>query len=104
MIAKIVSRNISVAIYDYNPKGLEKDRNKKYELLRRIVMSPIEETRKCLDCKKCIYYDTKMSSNLASTEDVVKRIDSILEKNSKIIDIENNKNSINNKTGNNYGR
>ena len=104
MLAKIINKNISAAIYDYNPKGLEKDKNKKYDLLRRIVMSPIHETRKCLDCGKCIYHDMKPKSNLASTEEVIKRIDNILEENNKVIDIENKTNDTNNKTGNSYGR
>ena len=92
MIAKIVSKNMSVVIYDYNPNGLEKDKNKKYDVLRRIVMNPVKETRKCLECEKCYYYDKRIRSSIASTEDIVKGIDNILEKNGIFIDIENNKN------------
>lgn len=104
MISKIVSRNISVVIYDYNPKGLEKDKNKKVELLRRIVMSPIEENRTCLECEKCIYNDTRMKSSIASTEEIVRGIDSILENKYRIIDIEKNTSSFNNEVSNNNGR
>ena len=60
MIGKIVGKNMSVVIYDYNPNGLEKDKNKKYDVLRRIVMNPVRETRKCLECEKCYYYDKRI--------------------------------------------
>lgn len=90
MIGKIVGKNMSVVIYDYNPNGLEKDKNKKYDVLRRIVMNPVRETRKCLECAECYYYDKRMRSSIASTEDIVKGIDNILEKNGVFIDIENN--------------
>lgn len=47
-------------------------KNKKYDVLRRIVMNPVRETRKCLECAECYYYDKRMRSSIASTEDIVK--------------------------------
>ena len=57
----------------------------------RIVMNPVKETRKCLECEKCYYYDRRMRSSIASTEDIVKGIDNILEKNGVFINVEDNK-------------
>lgn len=87
MIQKIIRKNISVAIYDYNPKGIENKNGEKYELLRRIVMSPVKEERKCLECEKCIYYDKRAKSNIATTEEILKGIDNILAEKYGIIDI-----------------
>ena len=64
MLQKIIDKNISVVIYDYNPKGIERKNGEKYELLRRIVMKPIHEERKCLECEKCNYYDKRAKSNI----------------------------------------
>lgn len=50
-IHKLICKNISVAIYDYYPQ--KQGRKKQYELLKRIVLSPVSENRKCLDCEKC---------------------------------------------------
>ena len=50
-IQKLICKNISVAIYDYYPQ--KQGRKKQYELLKRIVLSPVSENRKCLDCEKC---------------------------------------------------
>lgn len=90
MLQKIISQNVSVAIYEYNPKGLDKDKSEKYELLRRIVMSPVYETRKCLECKKCIYYDSRIKTNIASTEEILQGIDNVLEEKCKITNLKNN--------------
>ena len=99
ILTKIISKDISVAIYEYNPKGIEGRKGEKYELLRRIVMSPVEETRKCLECEKCIYYKSRIKTNIASTEEKIKGIDSILEEKYGVVKIEDNK-----KVGNNDGR
>lgn len=40
-----------IQIYDYYPQ--KQGRKKQYELLKRIVLSPVSENRKCLDCEKC---------------------------------------------------
>ena len=88
MLAKIISKKISVVIYDYNPKGIAKNKGEKYELLRRIVMSPLEETRRCMKCEKCLYYSKRIKSNITSTEEIIKEIDNILEKTCDIIDID----------------
>ena len=88
ILAKIIDANISVAIYEYNPKGVEKGIADKYKLLRRIVIRPIEEVRKCLQCEKCMYYDKRIRTNIASTKEIIDGIDSILEKKGKIINIE----------------
>ena len=63
ILPKIISNDISVAIYEYNPKGIEGKKGEKYELLRRIVMSPVEETRACLECEKCMYYKSRIKTN-----------------------------------------
>lgn len=99
ILPRIISKDISVAIYEYNPKGIEKNNGEKYQLLRKIVMKPIKETRKCLECKKCIYYKSRIKTNIASTEEIVKGIDSILEERYRVTKIENNK-----KEGNKDGR
>lgn len=91
MLRKIIDKDISVAIYEYNPKGIEKDSSEKYKLLRRIVMKPVEETRTCLNCEKCIYYDKRAKSSIASTEDIIEGIDKILSEKGKIINIEDAK-------------
>ena len=99
ILPKIISKNLSVAIYEYNPKGIEGKNGEKYELLRRIVMSSVTETRKCLECKKCIYYDKRIRNNIASTEEIIKGIDSILEEKDEMIKIKDDK-----KVGNKDGR
>ena len=50
-------------------------------------MSPIEENRKCLECEKCIYNDTRMKSSIASTEDIIEGIDKILSEKGRIVSI-----------------
>ena len=99
ILPRIISKDISVAIYEYNPKGIEYKNGEKYELLRRIVMSPVKEDRKCLECEKCIYYKSRIKTNIASTEEIVKGIDSILGEKYGVTKIEDNK-----KEGNKYGR
>ena len=42
-------------------------------------MKPVKETRKCLECEKCIYYKSRIKTNIASTEEIIKGIDGILE-------------------------
>ena len=84
ILPRIISKDISVAIYEYNPKGIEYKNGEKYELLRRIVMSPVKEDRKCLECEKCIYYKSRIKTNIASTEEIVKGIDSILGENMEL--------------------
>lgn len=99
ILPKIISKNISVAIYEYNPKGIDGKNGEKYELLRRIAMSPIKETRKCLECTKCMYYDRRVKVNISSTEEILKGIDAILEKKYDIVKIKDSK-----KVGNSNGR
>ena len=89
ILEEIIDKNISVAIYDYNPKGVEKEKVDKYKLLRRIVMKPIEETRECLNCEKCTYYDKRIKTSIASTEEIVKEIDNVLEAKGEVIDVGN---------------
>ena len=79
ILTKLINKDISVAIYEYNPKGIEHKSGEKYELLRRIAMKPVKETRKCFNCEKCIYYDKKRQSSIASTEQILESIDKILE-------------------------
>ena len=50
-VRKIIAKNISVAIYDYYSKKAKKE--KQYELLKRSILSPVAEDRKCFDCEKC---------------------------------------------------
>ena len=60
-IQKLIAKNISVAIYDYYPK--EKERKVQYQLLKRIILSPVSESRKCLECEKCSW-NFKQNNNL----------------------------------------
>lgn len=99
ILPRIISKDISVAIYEYNPKGIEYKNGEKYELLRRIVMSPVKEDRKCLECEKCIYYKSRIKTNIASAEEIIKGIDSILEEKYRVTKMEDNK-----KVGNKDGR
>lgn len=86
MLRKIIDNDISVVIYEYSPKGLENS-SEKYKLLRRIVMKPVEESRRCLNCEKCIYYDKRVKSSIASTEDIIEGIDKILSEKGRIVSI-----------------
>ena len=99
ILSKIIRKDKSVVIYEYNPKGIEGRKGEKYELLRKIVMKPVKETRKCLECEKCIYYKSRIKTNIASTEEIIKGIDGILEEKYGVINKENNK-----KVGNDNGR
>ena len=54
-IKSAMEKKISVAIYDYQVDGISGNINKKYELLTRIVLCPIEEYRTYLDCETCWY-------------------------------------------------
>lgn len=60
-IRKIIAKNISVAIYEYYPK--KENRERRYELLKRIILSPVAESRKCFNCAKCSW-NVKQNHNL----------------------------------------
>lgn len=60
-IRKVIAKNISVVIYEYYPK--KANREKQYELLRRIILSPVAEDRKCFNCEQCSW-NFKQNNNL----------------------------------------
>ncbi len=89
ILPKIIDKDISVVMYEYSPKGVETNSADKYKLLRRIVMKPVFETRKCLECEKCAYCDKKAKSSLASTEEILEGIDNILKEKGRLINLRN---------------
>lgn len=85
-IKSVTEKKISVAIYDYYPEGINGDINQKYELLTRIVLCPIEEYRKYLNCNNCWYQDRKIQSGKEMIDEAVERLKKM--ENINIIDIE----------------
>lgn len=62
-IKSAMEKKISVAIYDYQPNGINGDDNDKYELLTRIVLCPIEEYKTYLNCDECWYKDRRIQQD-----------------------------------------
>ena len=67
-VQKLICKNISVAIYDYYPQ--KQRRKKQYELLKRIVLSPVAENRKCLNCEECSWNFKRKNNSIE--ENIIK--------------------------------
>lgn len=66
----IVARKFSVAIYEYYSKN--ENKSKQYELLKRLVLCPISESRKCLNCKCCKYINRQAENIIKSKIKAIK--------------------------------
>lgn len=73
-IKSAMEKKISVAIYDYQVDGINGDISKKYELLTRIVLCPIEEYRTYLDCKTCWYKDRRLQDGKEIINNAIKNL------------------------------
>ena len=74
-LKKVISQKVSVAIYEYNPKGVYGNVDKKYELLKRIVLNPIEESRCCNNCDKCWYSPRRIKNSKQTIEDMITKLE-----------------------------
>ena len=72
-LKKVISKKVSVAIYEYNPKGVYGNTDKKYELLKRIILNPIEEYRCYTNCDECWYNARRIRNSQQSIEDMIEK-------------------------------
>lgn len=86
-IMKILQdKNISFAIYDYTPKGINEIGVGKYKEIGRYISSPISETREHFNCSKCQYHsliDDKISKNKEKIKQILVKLQEKSKENGK---------------------